>query len=560
MFRLALGISGLLLASCVEGVIKTPPPPPKPNAPDRCETVTPRAGVWPLQRLTSLQLERTVQAVLHDTTKQYAQRLGSTDEVVDTGLRYSIAYSGNDVVAEGMIVAGENVAAAAVTNPALAAELACAGTDAPAQRLCARGVIERLGRRLWRRPLATADVDAVLAVYELARLDGPYLDGIQTALHALLAAPDFFFLQQPPGVSGAPARLTGYALAERLALTLWQQAPDDALLEAAAAGTLDTAEGLEGELQRVLADPRADLAFAEFLKHWLSPEKTSSIDAALATASRAPQLYGDFLPPSGMSAGDGHAFGQALDTFFSTAARVSGGTLERLLLDEHLVVNEAVARNLKLPPPAPGHTEVRAPENPRRRGVLGQPAVLTAFGRFEASDPVHRGVFLLRQAMCRPLDPPDMMVNTTLPEPTQFKTTRDRFEAATKDAACAGCHGSINPLGFSFENFDAVGRYRSDENGHAVNATATLPIVDEQGVKHDVDGLGELAQVLAKDLEVRDCLARQFAVFALHRALDQSEACALRGASDTFSEGEGSFERLVRAVVLSPSFREPKLP
>lgn len=553
----------LLGGGCVDGYIKAPTPsgPVTTVKPDVCADVTPAVGAWPLQRLTSLQLERTVQTVLHDSTRQYQQRLGSTDEVVDSRLRYSLAYAGNDVVAEGLMLAAENVAVAAVANPALQAEFACAASDLAGERACAKLIVERLGKRLWRRALLPADVDGVLAVYELSRTDsGTYLEGVQAAVQSLLAAPDFFFLQQPVGQSGAAAKLTGWVLAERLALTLWQQAPDDALLDAAQAGTLDTAEGLEHELDRLLQDPRANASFAEFLKHWLSPEKTSSIEAALATASRAPSLYTHFTPPSDTNPGDGLAFGQALDVFFANTATARSGTLHDLMLDDHLIVNEAVARNLNLPLPAAGQTETRAPDTNRRRGVLGQPAVLTAFGRFEASDPVHRGVFLIRQAMCRPLNPPDMMVNTTLPEATQFKTTRDRFTAATKDAACAGCHGSINPLGFSFENFDAVGNYREQENGNPVDATATLPILGKDGTKVQVDGLAELAAVLADDVEVRDCLSRQFAVFALHRGLTQAESCALKAGTASFAEGPGSFQTLIRSVVSSPSFTEPLLP
>jgi hypothetical protein len=173
---------------------------------------------------------------------------------------------------------------------------------------------------------------------------------------------------------------------------------------------------------------------------------------------------------------------------------------------------------------------------------------------------VHRGVFLLRQVLCRPLNPPDMMVNTTLPEATAFKTTRDRFVSATKDSACAGCHAAINPLGFAFENFDAVGGFRLDEAGTPVDATATLPILDATGQSARVDGEAALAAVLAQSPEVRSCLARQFGAWALHRGLTQAEQCALRPHTQGFSEGPGAFSALVRGLLRSPSFAQPQLP
>ncbi|MBL9039290.1 MAG: DUF1588 domain-containing protein [Archangium sp.] len=562
--RLTLSLLAITasLVSC-EGRIAGPLPEKVVSATttfDPCRDVAPEVGTWPLQRLTSRQLERSVEAVLADTTHAYSLRLGGTDEVVNSRLRYFLASSANDVVAEGLVLAAENVSVAAVSSAALASQLQCTASDVAGQRACAKRVISTFGRRLWRRTLATSEVDALTNTYDVARTDGTYLDGVQTALHALLASPDFFLLQQPGGTSGEAAALTGTVLAERLALTLWQEGPDDALLSAAEDGVLDTAEGFDAQLNRLLMDPRANLAFADFLKHWLSPEKTSSIDAALSSATRQPQLYPQFRAPSESSSGDGPAYARALEGFFAHSASAGTGTLRTLLLDDTLVVNEAVARNLGLPAPAAGQTEVRTPETPRRRGVLGQPALLTAFGRFEASDPVHRGVFLLRQVMCRPLNPPDMMVNTTLPEATLFKTTRDRFTAATTDAACAGCHGQINPLGFSFENFDAVGAFREKENDVAVDATATLPLIRTDGQVATVDGVSDLAAVLADDAEVRRCLVRQFAAWALHRGLTDREYCALQPQTASFGSGDGAFRDLIRGVLTSPSFTTPVLP
>jgi Protein of unknown function (DUF1588)/Protein of unknown function (DUF1592)/Protein of unknown function (DUF1595)/Protein of unknown function (DUF1585) len=540
------------LAACVgelHGPIPSAPPPPS-----ACDEVEARVGQWPLQRLTSRQLTLSVQAVLGDGTGAYQRRLGATDEVVDSRLRYFVAWSGNTVVAEGLVLAAEEVADAAVLSPALASARACAASDAAGQRACADQFVATFGHRLWRRTLSNDEREGVLGVYDLARSEGDHTAGLQAALHALLASPDFFFLQQP--TSGA--RLSGTVLAERLSLTLWQQGPDDELLTAAETGALETEEGLNAQLDRLLADPRANLAFADFLKHWLSPEKTSSVELALASATRS-SGYPLFHPPSGTSAGDGVAFTEALDAWLARTATLQGGDVHTLMLDEHVVVNEAITRNLGLAAPN-ASLEVRESDTPRRRGVLGQPAVLAAFSRFEASDPVHRGVFLLRQGLCRPLNPPDAMVNTTLPDATAFKTTRDRFVSATKDSACAGCHAQINPLGFAFENFDAVGAFRAAEGVTPVDATAVIPLYDAQSRPRNVDGLGELAAVLADDPEVRACMSRHFAAWALHRGLTSSEYCALAPSVSGFREGGGDFRALVRGLITSASFLQPEAP
>jgi hypothetical protein len=182
--------------------------------------------------------------------------------------------------------------------------------------------------------------------------------------------------------------------------------------------------------------------------------------------------------------------------------------------------------------------------------------VLAAFGRFEASDPVHRGVFLLRHALCNDVPPPDANVNTALPPVDDFPTTRARFVSATVDTQCAGCHALINPLGFAWENFDAVGRFRAEERSTAVDATATLPTSPPA----PVDGLSDLARVLASDPQVRSCLTRQFAAWALRRQVDDGQFCAVRAHADGFFEPSGPLSSLVKAVLASDAFRAPAAP
>lgn len=517
--------------------------PPSEPAPERapCTGVTPSAGERALQRWTSRELDRSVVAALGDETHAFARRLASSDELLSVKRRFFRAQTASTVWAEAAVLAAEEVSLAAAAKPGFAT---CTSGDETA---CARARIETWGRALWRRTLGPSEVDAVLASFTAARAEGTLTDGLQTALQSLLMAPDFFLFQQP-----ADGPLTGTALAERLASALWQQQPDDALLTAAETGALDTPEGFDAEVQRLLDDPRADETFREFLSHWLAPEKVATLQEALASTTRQPDLYPRFRNAG--AGDDGLAYADALEGWLQSEARLSSGTFTRLLTAPTVAVNEAVARNLSLP--APTGVELRAAEDARRVGVLGQPAVLTAFGRFESSDPVHRGVFLLRYALCNDLPPPDAAVNTTLPAAALFATTRDRFSAATTDGACAGCHGLINPLGFAFENFDGVGRFRLEEGGAPVDATAVLPTRQRDAV----DGLAELAQVMATDPGVRECVARQFSSWALRRVVTEAEYCAVRAGAAGFFEGEGSLSGLVQALVKSAPLRDAALP
>ncbi len=532
----------LALAACtgtIDQKERTPAPPDV--ATGECAGITPSAGEHELQRLTSRELDRTVTAILGDTTHAFASRLTSSDEVISPKQRFFRARSGTTVWAEAAILAAEEVSLSAMTRPEFNT---CTGGD---ERVCVRTLVEQYGRKLWRRTLSTTEVDGILVGYDAARTEGTYVDGVQTALQSLLASPDFFFFQQPAdGVVG------GTVLAERLASTLWHQAPDSTLLDAAERGALETAEGLEAQVARMLADPRADETFADFIKHWVAPEKVNTIDESLAATTRQPMLYPLFKAPGGGA--DGRAYGLALDAFLATEARVTTSSFASLMLSPKLAVNEAVARNLGLT--AATGLELRASDNERRVGILGQPAVLTAYGRFESSDPVHRGVFLLRHALCNDLPPPDASVNTSLPAAEQFNTTRDRFTTATTTQACRGCHSLINPLGFPFENFDAVGRFRATENGHPIDATAKVPTEPAA----DVDGLGNLARVLANDPKVRSCVARQFSTWALRRAVTQEEYCAMRTQAAPFFEESGSLSGLITGLLRSELFARPSLP
>jgi hypothetical protein len=147
-------------------------------------------------------------------------------------------------------------------------------------------------------------------------------------------------------------------------------------------------------------------------------------------------------------------------------------------------------------------------------------------------------------------------VNTSLPAAEMFNTTRDRFTTATTVSACRGCHALINPLGFAFENFDAVGRFRLTENGFPVDATAKLPTTPTK----DVDGLAELSRVLMNDPQVRACVAKQFSTWALRRAVTQAEYCSMRAQATPFFEQSGSLSGLVTGLLRSEAFSRPSLP
>lgn len=268
-----------------------------------------------------------------------------------------------------------------------------------------------------------------------------------------LKSPRFLYL----GLSGESS--DDYAVAERLAFGLWDSLPDRELLAAAASGGLHAREPVRAQAERMLRDPRARTKMLASLHHWLQLGQVEDL-------SKDGRLYPGF---SGEVIADLRV---SLDLFLNDAAWGERSDYRELLLADQLYVNQRLAQFYGLAPP-PGDDFVKVAFDPgQRSGVLTHPYLLAAFSYHQTTSPIHRGVFLTRNIVGRTLKPPPMAVAFKDADFDPHLTMREKVAALTRDDACMSCHSVINPLGFSLEHFDAVGRFRTMEKDRPIDAAS----------------------------------------------------------------------------------------
>jgi hypothetical protein len=409
--------------------------------------------------------------------------------------------------------------------------------DAPA---CAERLTSTFGRRAFRRPLTEAET----ARYRSLVTAAPSVAvGVARAVRAMLVSPSLLYRSemgeaQPDGTW----RLTPWETAAALSYTFWGTTPDDALLNAAAAGTLRSNADIEREARRLLADPRAREQVVTFAMQWLGVE-------SVATAPRNGMLVPEFT--------DVVRAAMLEETRRFIAHTVFDGThqLAELFMSTESFVNEPLARFYGVAG-VTGDTFRRAPVPAERAGgVLGHGSVLTRYAHSDQGSPILRGVFVRQALLCQEFPPPPPNAGG-VPDVDPRATTRERFRQHTNNASCATCHQHIDGIGFGFEHFDAVGRVRATENG--------MPI-DHAGALTDVEGLGtgsrvafnsvaELGRALASSEAAGLCAARQWFRFARGARDTALDRCAVRTMLRHARDRGGDLRELLLSVALSPDF------
>jgi mono/diheme cytochrome c family protein len=369
------------------------------------------------------------------------------------------------------------------------------GSKVPADERArkARELAEKFVERAFRRPL-TPDLKKVYIDRQFEQARDPEL-AIKRVVLLTLKSPRFLYKEG--GSADDP-----YDTAERLAFALWDSLPDLELLDAAAAGKLANRDEVTKQATRMLADPRAKAKLRDFLFTWLKVDP-------------APDLAKDAKKFPGFNPAVATDLRTSLELTLDEVVWGEASDFRQLLLSDEVYLNGRLATFYGIAPPPPRLFGVPlGAEQPfkkvkldagRRAGVLTHPYLMAGFAYTGSSSPIHRGVFLARGVLGRTLRPPQDAF-TPLPEdlhPTL--TTRERVALQTKGDNCQACHGMINPLGFTLENFDAVGRYRDKDNGKAVDATGTY--LTRTGDAVTFHGARDLAEFLVKTEEVQAAFA-----------------------------------------------------
>jgi hypothetical protein len=440
--------------------------------------------------------------------------------------------------------------AAVVTAPHVEAYLAAAETlaDFAAARAgtlhpcgwdadragCTRGLVEGLGRRVFRRPLAADEVERFVAL-GLAPLDRT--EGVATAVHAMLVSPYFLYRSELGEPDGDGYRLTGWEIASALSYAIWGTAPDDALLDAAAAGALDTPAGIEAAARRLLADPRARAAVGELVLQWAGGE-------AVLTADKRADLFPDF------DAATRAALARETRELGAHVVFDGSGRWSELVTADYTVVDATAAQFYGLP--AAG---VVPYGDGRRAGVLGHASMLAAHAHSDQTSPILRGLFVRKNLLCEPLPPPPPFAGG-VPDVDPTATTRERFAQHTANPVCASCHRFIDGVGFGFEHFDAVGRWRDVEAGQAIDASGDLTDVERLGTDTSAPyaTLPELAAIIAGSRAGESCFVRQTFRFARGKQETLADRCARLWIEDRFRAAGGDVRELLVQAFLAPDF------
>jgi hypothetical protein len=501
----------------------TPPPEPVPLV----------APADALRRLSASQYDHTV-SDLFPGVDLPPQDL-PVDPLIHGFDNHAAAQTPSALVVEGWVRAASAVAATAWETPTW---LPCPPDGGGYPDVCAREFVEDFGRRAFRRPLTAeeqADFEGLLLDVFLE--DRDFGAAVQVTIQAFLLSPEFLFLPElGDGAPGTRVPLDPYALATRLSYLLWSGPPDDALLDAAAAGALDDADGVEAEARRMLRDPKAERALADFHRQWLGGSRLDRADPDPATY---PAWDEDLR----------RAMRDELDSFVHHVLFEGDGTLPGLLLDRTFTGDAATAALYGV---APGAAELPAAE---RAGVLTRAAWLTATAKPVHPSPVQRGIYVLDHLLCDPPPPPPADIDTSAvdADADDPRTNRERYEVHSTTPVCAACHLAIDGIGMGFEHYDAVGAYRTTDAGFPVDATSTLASGDLTDV--DYDGALELSALLADSADVHRCYSTHWLRYGLGRTEATGDDAELAPLAAAFYASGGDVRELLVGLSRTETFR-----
>jgi mono/diheme cytochrome c family protein len=405
-------------------------------------------------------------------------------------------------------------------------------------RECAREVLERFASRAYRRPATAEEVARLVRFVEMAHEDGErYERGIQLAVEATLASPHFLFRVEVDREPGKPHPITDFELASRLSYFLWSSMPDDELFRLARENKLHEPGVLDAQVARMLKDGKARGLVENFAGQWLQVRN-------LRNVAPDPKQFPSF--DEDLRA----AMLRETELFFEAVAREDRSILDFLDAD-FTFLNERLARHY-------GIEGVKGPEfrrvslkDDRRGGLLTQASILTITSNPTRTSPVKRGKWILEQVLGTPPPPPppDVPELSEAKEAVLSGTLRQRMEQHRANPNCASCHGRMDPLGFGFENYDAIGAWRDKDESFPIDPSGTLP--SGQSFR----GPKELKAILkAKDKDFARCLAEKMLTYALGRGLEFADRCTVDGIVAGLAADGYRFSSLVRGIVKSEPF------
>ncbi len=489
-----------------------------------------------VRRHSRAELDATLRDLLNDQSAPAARFLAE-DEFApfDNGYDQQLA---SQALIDSLEALADDVAKRALATASGRSALVPCTPSGVSDSACFKRTVSELGRRAFRRPLESEEVDAYLPLLTLAASPGAgvktdFYTAVELFLRALLQDPEFLYRIEvgTPGKEPGVSVLNGYEIAARLSYLLWGSTPDEALLAKAEGDALTDAPTRRAEAERMLAEPRARKQLERFHAMWLG--------------------YRAIPHPAALTA----AF-----------AEESAALIQRVVFDDQrdyrdlftlaeTNVDAMLAQHYGLPAPRSGRAWVPYGDT-GRAGILGHGSVLSAFSKFSDTSPTQRGIFVRTRLLCQSVQSPPANVMVDQPPKSDESPCKSERYKEHASGSCAGCHATIDPIGFGLERFDIAGRYRTHDDGLtqcAIEGKGSFP------GGGSFSGPAELAEQLIASGALEACVVQQYLSFALGRAVSERDAGALTSLTRAF-EGERRFMELMLALVESDAFALRKEP
>ena len=439
---------------------------------------------------------------------------------------------------DSLLIGGPYEATVAHDTPSRRRIFICRPAARAGEEPCARRILSTVARRAYRRSSTEAELRTVLDFYRSGRADGDFDLGIERGLRRILSSPAFLFrIERPPATADTVFALNSIDLASRLSFFLWSSIPDDQLLDVATKGRLTDPVVLDQQVQRMLRDPKAQALVDGFAMQWLQLGRLSGV---------VPDV--DEFPDFDENLRD--AMQQETKLFVGSQLREDRSIVD-LITANYSYINQRLARHYRVPEIYGSRFRRVTFNDGVRGGLLGQASILATTSYPNRTSPVLRGRWLLETLLGAPPPPPPPDVPPLKENGADGErhSVRDRLDAHRRNPGCAVCHVRMDPLGFSLENFDALGKWRTTSDGVAVDASASLP----DGSRFDgVTGLRKMLVTHREDFV--STFSDRLLAYALGRGTDASDAPAVRRIVRDTAAQNHRWSAIIRAVVHSTPF------
>jgi hypothetical protein len=499
---------------------------------------SPSPGASPIRRITRFEYSNTVHDLLGDATR--AGDLLPPEEKGNGFSNDASTITTTRLLVDAYRSVAHDLAHTATSTAAQLARLSNCDPAAQGEDVCATKFVDDFGPRAFRRPLESAEHDAMIGVFQANRAGATYADGIAAVIEMALQSPQFLYrVELGTPVAGTQlARPTSYEMATRLSYLLWGSMPDDKLAAAAAAGQLETKEQVLSQATVMLDDPRARDVVRYFHDTLYG---INGLDGLQRDTTFFPTYTTDLAA----------LFRQETEHFVDSVVWDGAGNFATMMNAPFTFLNGTLAKFYGVSG-ITGDAFQRAALDPARRaGVLTQASLLTMTTPGSHNNPVVRGKFIYTQLLCGevPDPPPGLMVKEPEADPT--RTTRERFIAHRTSASCASCHVKLDSIGFGLEHYNGVGLWQDLDNGKPIDATGHVPDGDAAG---DFNGGVELANKIAKSHDAAECYVGKWLDFAYGRLEEKGDGCTHQSLSKAFQSSGGNVKNLLLALTQTDDF------